>query len=95
MPPKAGASRASAEAPHKPAAGGRARPGGPLLGRLGPDDQTSLALSALFVVVVDVSGVVYGENRDTEKVRNRRCGKERSGDETIVYELFVETSSAG
>ena len=39
---------ADATAPHSPAAGGRARPGGPLLGRLGLDDKTSLALSALF-----------------------------------------------
>ena len=30
------------------------------------------------VLVVEVSGVVYGENRDAEKVRNRRYGKERS-----------------
>ena len=43
------------------------------------------------VVVVALRSIGCGENRDAEKVRNRRCGKERS---VTRYGVFVETSSA-
>ena len=43
------------------------------------------------MVVVALGRVGCGENRDAEKVRNRRYGKERS---VTRYEVFFETSSA-
>ena len=46
---------------------------------------------AVVVVVVALGSIGCGENRDAEKVRNRRYGKERS---VTRYEVFVETSSA-
>ena len=45
----------------------------------------------MVVVVVALGSVGCGKNRDAEKVRSRRYGKERS---RTRYEVFVETSSA-